>query len=79
MWNGHAESDGFNALVLGAGLTWRQVVIIRTVAKYLRQTQTTFSQDYVENALVQNLPIAANAGEPVRGAVRPQPVCRCGR
>ncbi len=58
VWNGHAESDGFNALVLGAGLTWRQVVIIRTVAKYLRQTQTTFSQDYLENALVQNLPIA---------------------
>ncbi|MDF2146374.1 NAD-glutamate dehydrogenase [Knoellia sp. p5-6-4] len=59
VWNGHAESDGFNALVLGAGLTWRQVVIIRTVAKYLRQTQSTFSQDYLENALVQNLPIAA--------------------
>ena len=58
VWNGHAESDGFNALVLGAGLTWRQVVIIRTVAKYLRQTQSTFSQDYLENALVQNLPIA---------------------
>lgn len=59
VWNGHAESDGFNALVLGAGLTWRQVVVIRTVAKYLRQTQSTFSQDYLENALVQNLPIAA--------------------
>ncbi|HEY7722938.1 MAG TPA: NAD-glutamate dehydrogenase domain-containing protein, partial [Pedococcus sp.] len=58
VWNGQAESDGFNALVLGAGLTWRQVVIIRTVAKYLRQTQTTFSQNYLENALVQNLPIA---------------------
>ncbi len=58
VWNGRAESDGFNALVLGAGLTWRQVVIIRTVAKYLRQTQSTFSQDYLENALVQNLAIA---------------------
>ena len=58
VWKGQAESDGFNALVLGAGLTWRQVVIIRTVAKYLRQTQSTFSQDYLENALVQNLSIA---------------------
>ena len=55
VWNGRAESDGFNALVLGAGLTWRQVVILRTVAKYLRQTRSTFSQDYVETALVQNL------------------------
>ena len=58
VWKGQAESDGFNALVLGAGLTWRQVVIIRTVAKYLRQTQSTFSQNYLENALVQNLSIA---------------------
>ena len=58
VWRGEAESDGFNALVLGAGLTWRQVVILRTVAKYLRQTGSTFSQDYVETALVSNLPLA---------------------
>ena len=56
--SGRAESDGFNALVLGAGLTWRQVVILRTVAKYLRQTGSTFSQDYVESALVANTGIA---------------------
>ena len=31
VWDGRAESDGFNALVLGAGLTWRQVVILRAV------------------------------------------------
>ena len=54
VWTGAAESDGFNALVLGAGLTWRQVVILRMVAKYLRQTRSTFSQDYVEAALVAN-------------------------
>jgi glutamate dehydrogenase len=59
VWRGQAESDGFNALVLGAGLTWRQVVILRTVAKYLRQTGSTFSQDYVESALVQNLKLAS--------------------
>ena len=58
VWTGLAESDGFNALVLGAGLTWRQVVILRTVAKYLRQTRSTFSQDYVEAALVGNAGIA---------------------
>jgi glutamate dehydrogenase len=58
VWRGRVESDGFNALVLGAGLTWRQVVILRTVAKYLRQTGSTFSQDYVETALVSNLPLA---------------------
>ncbi|MEP6650413.1 MAG: NAD-glutamate dehydrogenase domain-containing protein, partial [Lapillicoccus sp.] len=54
VWTDAAESDGFNALVLGAGLTWRQVVILRMLAKYLRQTRSTFSQDYVEAALVAN-------------------------
>ncbi len=58
VWRGQAESDGFNALVLGAGLTWRQVVILRAAAKYLRQTQSTFSQDYVQAALVSNAAIA---------------------
>jgi glutamate dehydrogenase len=63
VWDGRAESDGFNALVLGAGLTWRQVVILRTVAKYLRQTGSTFSQDYVESALVANTAIARSLVE----------------
>ncbi|MCB1240982.1 MAG: NAD-glutamate dehydrogenase, partial [Tetrasphaera sp.] len=48
VWEGEAESDGFNRLVLGAHLTWRQVVILRSIAKYLRQTQTAFSQHYFE-------------------------------
>jgi glutamate dehydrogenase len=63
VWRGEAESDGFNALVLGAGLTWQQVVIVRALAKYLRQTASTFSQDYLESALVQNLPLAAQLVE----------------
>jgi glutamate dehydrogenase len=60
VWEGEAESDGFNQLVLGAHLTWRQVVILRTIAKYLRQTQTAFSQRYFEDALVSNPGIAAD-------------------
>lgn len=60
VWDGRAESDGFNQLVLAARLTWRQVVILRTVAKYLRQTQATFSQSYFEDALVSNPAIATD-------------------
>jgi glutamate dehydrogenase len=59
VWDGRAESDGFNALVLGGELTWRQVVILRAVAKYLRQTGSTFSQEYVVGALVSNVSLAA--------------------
>ncbi|EWT04956.1 NAD-glutamate dehydrogenase [Intrasporangium chromatireducens Q5-1] len=58
VWDGVVESDGFNALVLAADLTWRQVVILRAVAKYLRQTGSTFSQDYLVTALVANAGIA---------------------
>ena len=58
VWEGLAESDGFNALVLSAGLTWRQIVILRTVSKYLRQTGTTFSQEYIEATLRGNAHIA---------------------
>ncbi|MDV3220061.1 NAD-glutamate dehydrogenase domain-containing protein, partial [Intrasporangium sp.] len=63
VWEGEIESDGFNALVLDAGLTSRQVVILRAVAKYLRQTGSTFSQDYVESTLVAHTGIARSLVE----------------
>ncbi|MFF9221600.1 NAD-glutamate dehydrogenase [Streptomyces viridosporus] len=54
-WTGKAENDGFNALVLGAGLTWREAVVLRAYAKYLRQAGSTFSQDYMEDTLRNNV------------------------
>lgn len=48
-WRGETEVDGFNELVLLAGLTWRQVVVLRAYAKYLRQTGNVFSQRYLES------------------------------
>ncbi|MET9169116.1 NAD-glutamate dehydrogenase domain-containing protein, partial [Streptomyces cellulosae] len=54
-WTGKAENDGFNALVLSAGLTWRQAVVLRAYAKYLRQAGSTFSQDYMEDTLRHNV------------------------
>ncbi|HEY1613646.1 MAG TPA: NAD-glutamate dehydrogenase [Rhizomicrobium sp.] len=54
-----AESDGFNRLVLAARLTWRDAVILRAVAKFLRQAGFAFSQDYMEQALGRNPDIAA--------------------
>jgi glutamate dehydrogenase len=50
-WRGEIEVDGFNRLVLGAGLTWREVAMLRAFAKYLRQAGTTFSQRYMEETL----------------------------
>ncbi len=57
-WDGRTESDGLDQLVLLAGLTWRQVVVLRAYSRYLRQAGTTFSQAYLEAALVDNASIA---------------------
>ncbi|WP_042173180.1 NAD-glutamate dehydrogenase [Streptomyces sp. NBRC 110035] len=54
-WTGKAENDGFNTLVLSAGLTWRQATVLRAYAKYLRQAGSTFSQDYMEDTLRNNV------------------------
>ena len=50
VWHGEAEDDGFNRLVFGAGLAWREVTIVRAYCKFLRQTQT-LSQAYMEDTL----------------------------
>src|SRR3954462_11732107 len=51
-WRGEAEVDGFNELVLRAGLTWRQVVVLRAYAKYQRQAGTVFTQRYMESTFI---------------------------
>ncbi|MBA3262157.1 MAG: NAD-glutamate dehydrogenase [Thermoleophilaceae bacterium] len=51
-WRGDTESDGYNRLVLRAGLTWREATVLRAIGRYLRQAGTTFSDRYVEQALV---------------------------
>nr|MBP8098813.1 NAD-glutamate dehydrogenase [Arenimonas sp.] len=53
MWRGDAESDGFNRLILAAGLGWRQVAMLRGYCKYLQQTEVTFSQAYMEQTLAR--------------------------
>ncbi|MEH0936355.1 NAD-glutamate dehydrogenase [Micromonospora psammae] len=58
-WRGEAEVDGFNELVLRGGLTWRQVVVLRAYAKYMRQAGTVFSQDYMEQTFIAYPKIAA--------------------
>ena len=58
LWRGEIENDGFNTLVLEAGLRWRQVIVLRAYAKYLRQAGTMFSQDYIARVLRSNPVIA---------------------
>lgn len=58
VWQREVEDDGFNQLVVGAGLGWREVVVIRAICKYLRQAAIPFSQEYMEETLAANAGIA---------------------
>ncbi|MDA1184255.1 MAG: NAD-glutamate dehydrogenase [Acidobacteria bacterium] len=58
VWRGDAESDDLNRLVLLAGLTWREIAVLRTLARYSRQAGFTFSQAYMESALTSHPDIA---------------------
>ena len=59
VWRGEAESDGFNRLVLTAGLNWRQTTLLRACCKYLLQTSLTFSPAYMERTVSGNPQVAA--------------------
>ncbi|HWC32976.1 MAG TPA: NAD-glutamate dehydrogenase domain-containing protein, partial [Actinomycetota bacterium] len=56
--HGEAESDGFNRLVLGARLAWRDIALLRALCKYLRQTRMPYSQGYMEQAVSAHPEIA---------------------
>ena len=56
---GRAENDGYNALVLAAGLVWRDVALVRTLSRFLRQVRVPYSQDYMWATLAKHADIAA--------------------
>jgi glutamate dehydrogenase len=59
-WSGDVENDGFNRLLLSAGLLVREIVILRAYCRYLLQTGVPFSQVYMERTLWANPVIARN-------------------
>ena len=56
--SGRAEADGFNRLVLRAGLTWRECWLLRAMYRWLKQVGFAFSQTSVEATLAEH-PAAA--------------------
>jgi glutamate dehydrogenase len=44
IWHGHAESDGFNKLVLGSEIGWREIAILRAYSRYMKQIRFGISQ-----------------------------------
>ena len=59
LFRGAADSDGFNHLVLEAGLPWRDVAMLRALGRYLRQIQVPYGQEYLAATLARHPRIAA--------------------
>ena len=76
IWHGRVEIDRFNELVLRAGLTWQQVAVLRTYAKYLRQAGFPYSQSHIETVLNDNAGTARSLVELFEALVRPEAVGR---
>ncbi|MFG1300668.1 NAD-glutamate dehydrogenase [Xanthobacter sp. V3C-3] len=84
---GAAENDGYNALVLDAGLTFREAALVRALGRYLRQAGIPFSQDYIWQTMTAHGGLAAQVvalfharfdpaldGAPEARAAREEPV-----
>jgi glutamate dehydrogenase len=66
-----AENDGYNALVLAAGLEWREVALIRALSRFLRQIRVPYSQDYMWTTLRNHPAIAAQIADLFRARFDP--------
>ena len=53
-WDGTAENDLFNQLVISAQLNWAEIMVIRSYALYLKQLGTSFSQGYIAMTLTSH-------------------------
>lgn len=60
IWQKRAEDDGFNKLILSDALNWRDVAMLRTYGRYLKQTGLSFSQRYIWDTLRKHGEITAN-------------------
>ncbi len=54
IWYGEMESDGLNKLALRAKMNWREITILRTYLRYLRQIGLHYSREFIESTLSDN-------------------------
>ena len=60
VWQGEAENDTFNRLVIGARLDWRAVAMLRLYSRYLKQLGIAYSQEFIADTLARHLVITRN-------------------
>ncbi|MBI1385956.1 MAG: NAD-glutamate dehydrogenase [Rhizobiales bacterium] len=54
VWSGRAEDDHFNRLVRATGAGWREAMVARAYAAYMRQIRLAFGQRYISDTLVRH-------------------------
>jgi glutamate dehydrogenase len=59
LFHDRLESDRINALVLEAGLAWREAALLRTFSRYAQQIRAPYGQDYIAETLNKHPKIAA--------------------
>ncbi len=47
VWEGDIDNDGFNSLVLRAGLSWNEALLFRAYERYLHQIKAPYTQAYM--------------------------------
>ena len=60
---GFGENDGYNALTLAAGLMWRDIALLRSISRFMRQIRVPYSQDYMWVTLRKHAALAAKVVE----------------
>ncbi|MBW3099180.1 NAD-glutamate dehydrogenase [Pseudohoeflea coraliihabitans] len=58
IWRGEVDNDGFNRLVVAAQLTSRESMVLRAIARYLRQAGLLYSQGYIADTLARHADIS---------------------
>ncbi len=58
IWTGELDNDPFNALTVRAGLGWRDVVLLRAFARYLRQLRIPYSHEMMAATFVTHPDVA---------------------
>jgi glutamate dehydrogenase len=52
VWEGHAETDPFNGLVVSSGLIWQEAALLRAYYRYLRRAGFPLGRAYVASVLM---------------------------
>ncbi|MDO6440770.1 MULTISPECIES: NAD-glutamate dehydrogenase [unclassified Marinobacter] len=55
VWYGEAENDAFNRMLVSSYMSWREIALLRTYARYMRQIRFSNSQTFISNTLVNHV------------------------